>query len=291
MDRGYWQLSVLVNKSDKELVNSLLDKYMALAIIYESADETLAFDEGDGQSPNWGYQKISGIFHLNIDLGELEGALNEAGFEVHVSTIAESDWALSGLDQFKQIKISDNLWVCPSWLTPPDVNAINLIIDPGLAFGTGMHATTQLCLKQLTKMDCLNKSIIDYGCGSGILAIAGLKFGASSAIAIDNDEQSIKTALKNGRINNVDERLSVLPPPEDIGFELAPVDIVIANILKPVLISLRSLIVSLAKPGGILILSGVLEHQQSCIVEHYSDYIDFNVEQDGDWLVMMGTRR
>jgi ribosomal protein L11 methyltransferase len=179
------------------------------------------------------------------------------------------------------------LWICPSWCEAPDKNATNLLLDPGLAFGTGTHPTTAMCLKQLDKMLLDNKSIIDYGCGSGILAIAALLLGAKHAIGIDIDPQALLASRDNAERNGItDEQFPVYLTSDQPKIQA---DIVVANILAGPLVELAPQLTDMSNNKGHIVLSGILKEQQKAIINAYSAFA-LEVVQEGDWICLFGQK-
>jgi ribosomal protein L11 methyltransferase len=203
------------------------------------------------------------------------------------SEVAEQDWVQASRDQFAPVRISPRLWIVPSWHAAPDPDAINISLDPGLAFGTGTHATTRLCLAWLERVVRGGESVIDYGCGSGILAIAALKLGAAHATGVDIDEQALLAARHNALHNRV-----------QITFHGAadalrlPARIVVANILAHPLIVLAPLLARLTAPRGRIALAGLLAAQAEEVRTAYGPWFDFeaSVEEEG-WMLLSGIRR
>ena len=174
--------------------------------------------------------------------------------------LEDKDWSQEWKQHFQPLKCGDRLWICPSWITPPDLNAVNLSLDPGLAFGTGSHPTTHLCLRWLDRQDLKGKIVIDYGCGSGILGIAALLLGAKQVIAVDNDPQALLASRDNAERNNITaSRLSTYLP-DDVPATICA-DVMVANILASPLISLAPKLCAMTKPKGLLCLAGLLETQ------------------------------
>ena len=193
------------------------------------------------------------------------------------------------MDSYHPIQFGERLWVCPSWREVPDENAVTLMLDPGLAFGTGTHPTTALCLQWLDSIDCQDKSIIDYGCGSGILGIAGLLLGADKMVGIDIDPQAVQATQANAERNNIDSsRIEVKLPPYESELQA---DIVVANILAGPLAQLAPTISALVKTGGQLALSGILANQAKEVVEAYQEWFTLeSIVEIEDWVRIVGTK-
>jgi ribosomal protein L11 methyltransferase len=207
-----------------------------------------------------------------------------------IEALPDEDWERRCLDSFQPICFGKRLWVCPSWLTPPDVNAVNVILDPGLAFGTGTHATTSLCLEWLDENIHSGETIIDYGCGSGILAIAALKLGALSAEAVDHDEKALETTRENAELNQIQESQLKTWLPD--AFSAEQVDLMVANILAQPLITLAPYLANLVKPGGKILLSGILKEQSEQVSAAYAPW--FTMQHPvfkEEWTRLVGIRQ
>ncbi|MCK5359772.1 MAG: 50S ribosomal protein L11 methyltransferase, partial [Gammaproteobacteria bacterium] len=196
----------------------------------------------------------------------------------------DQDWERSWMDRFQPMQYGEGLWICPTWYQPPEPDATNIMLDPGLAFGSGSHETTRLCLQWLSTQELAGKTIIDYGCGSGILAIAALKLGAVNALGVDIDPQALQASRKNAELNHVSESLQlVLPGEVSAG---AGADIIFANILAGTLVELKSQLLGFRRPKGVLILSGVLQSQKDLIYKEFEAGNAIDVVSEGDWLMM-----
>ncbi|NOT17040.1 MAG: 50S ribosomal protein L11 methyltransferase [Sulfuriferula sp.] len=204
-----------------------------------------------------------------------------------ISTVAEQDWVRLTQAEFDPIQISPRLWIIPSWHHAPDSGAINLKLDPGLAFGTGSHPTTRLCLQWLDLHTQANDSVLDYGCGSGILAIAAKKFGAGVVCGVDIDPQAVLTAQDNAQNNDVS--IDFFIPGQE---HSTPTDIVVANILTNPLLTLAPLLAERCKPHGRIVLSGILCSQAEQVIALYSAWFDINVWRDEDgWTCLSGVKK
>ncbi|CAH8360293.1 unnamed protein product [Eruca vesicaria subsp. sativa] len=213
----------------------------------------------------------------------------------------EQDWITKNQELFQPVEIAERLWIVPEWTSPPVAEAVNIILNPGLAFGTGEHPTTKLCLLLLQSLIKGGEAFLDYGTGSGILAIAALKFGAASSAGVDIDPLAIKSANHNAALNNIPlEKLELhLAPPSDnssCGTEIPlpkeQFDVVIANILLNPVMELADHIISFAKPGATIGISGILSEQLPMVKERYSPFLeDISVATIGDWVCMSGTKK
>jgi ribosomal protein L11 methyltransferase len=188
------------------------------------------------------------------------------------------------MDRFQPMQYGNKLWIVPTWCDPPDPDATNIFLDPGLAFGSGSHETTRMCLNWLADREIEKKTVIDYGCGSGVLAIAALKMGAGHAIGVDIDPQALKSSRQNAVANGVSDSLQLVLP--DQLPAAADADIVFANILAGTLLELKDVLLSMRKKDGVLLLSGLLKSQQAMIENAYGNANTIDVYEDGDWVMM-----
>ncbi|QDD06272.1 50S ribosomal protein L11 methyltransferase [Candidatus Methylopumilus planktonicus] len=239
----------------------------------------------------WQHNTVESLFDaaVSIDtiINELKTITGLPHIDYTLDTVEEQNWVALTQSQFEPINIFDKLWIVPSWHTSPNPDAINIILDPGLAFGTGSHPTTHLCLEWLIKEVNINDHVLDYGCGSGILSIAAKKCGAKQVIGVDIDPQAIIASIHNAKENHVDVQFynSELP----LTFEA---DIVVANILSSALSVLAPLIAKACKPHGKIALSGILKEQIEMLTEIYSRWFDLNnpIEREG-WILLSGTKK
>ena len=255
--------------------------------------EAPIFGEPGGETEiAFGLNRVVALFSTDDDVNvAVERAANAGGFQgrldFRVTTVEEQDWVRLTQSQFEPIRISERLWIVPSWHAAPDPEAINIILDPGLAFGTGSHPTTRLCLDWLEQHLSPAQSVIDYGCGSGILAIAAAKLGAASVWGIDIDEQAVIWSRYNASRNGVRANF--------VGAEAAPpasADVVIANILANPLKVLAPLLAKLTRPGGQVVLSGILPAQAAEMAAIYRNWFDMaSPTAEQGWVRMTGTRR
>jgi ribosomal protein L11 methyltransferase len=250
------------------------------------------FDEPGVATTAWQQPLVSGLFPDAGDaaplLQRLKDSLGGTLPEHHVEPVPDRDWERAWMERYQPVHVGGRLWICPSWCEPAQPDAVNLVLDPGLAFGSGTHATTRLCLEWLVEKGCAEAVVLDYGCGSGILAIAALLLGARQAVAVDLDPQALIATTDNARRNGVDERLRVCQPDQLAGFEA---DIVLANILSETLIRLRPTLLQHLRPEGSLVLSGILASQADNVQQAYRPDPELAaVELDG-WVRLAGTRR
>ena len=258
----------------------------------ETADESPVYDEpGAPTGSRWTVSRLTALFSSAADLSAALVALTARGEALppHESfEVPEQDWVRATQAQFTPIRIAEGLWIVPSWCDATDPAAINLALDPGLAFGTGSHPTTRLCLRWLARELRAGERVLDYGCGSGILAIAASRLGAGRVVGTDIDPNAIAASRANGVRNGVEATFVAadLLPANDGVF-----DIVVANILANPLISLASVLARHVRPGGRIVLSGVLEAQADAVMSTYARWFNIGVsERDDGWCALAGTR-
>lgn len=285
-------LQLQINSSDEgaaEIETALLEAGSVAVTLQDNADQPL-FEPDLGQTPLWQNTRISGLFEADTDMNSLiaEYPLLASG---KIEILEDKDWEREWMDSYQPMSFGSRLWICPSWRTPPAADAVNLMLDPGLAFGTGTHPTTALCLEWLDQQDLEDATVVDYGCGSGILGIAALLLGAAKVIAVDNDPQALLATRDNAERNHIaTERLQVLLPnqvPEGM-----QADVMIANILAGPLCDLSPTLLSALRPEGKIVLSGILENQQEMVAGHYRPAIDFSPPaQREEWMRIQGTKQ
>ena len=255
-------------------------------------DETPQYGEpGEPGAALWPVSRLSALFAAGTDLHE---ALGAASLDVDLPVpahetyaVAEQDWVRATQAQFGPIRITENFWIVPTWAQAPHPTALNLRLDPGLAFGTGSHPTTRLCLEWMHEHIRPGASLLDYGCGSGILAIAGARLGAARVTGTDVDPQAMRASADNARANGVDATF-VLPD------ALAPgsFDIVVANILANPLTLLAPALALRVRTGGRLALSGILEAQADAVAAAYARWFTIGTWKSRDgWVLLAGERR
>lgn len=281
-----------------EAVTRLEDLMLATGAVSvtleDNADEPV-LEPAVGETPLWQQTRLTGLYPADTDmkavLAEFPATLLASANE-RVEILEDKDWEREWMQHYQPMQFGERLWVCPSWLEPPDPAAINLLLDPGLAFGTGTHPTTALCLTALAGLDLADTAAVDYGCGSGILAVAALKLGARTLLAVDNDPQALAATVDNAGRNSIPAaRLDVaLPGAYDSNAWSARADVVVANILAGPLIDLSDTLLALLKPGGTLLLSGLLASQAEVVCDHYAAHIRIGISGETDgWVCLQGT--
>ncbi len=283
------ELSCVIPRELAEVLCELLEAKGAQAITFtETDDDEELFEPAPGETPLWRQVRLTALFDLEAEVDALGEELNaRLGIKLQWQhdLLPDKPWERAWLEHFKPLNFG-RLWVCPSRQPPPDPKATHLILDPGLAFGTGTHPTTSLCLKWLAEQDLTGKTVLDYGCGSGILAIAALKLGAKQAIACDIDPQALLATQENARKNQVEARLLLCSPQ---GLPKVTVDLLLANILADPLIELAPTLAAHTRSGGQLILSGLLEVQAEKVRQAYLPSFRFappKVKQG--WVLLAG---
>lgn len=272
-------------------VEDLLMNLGAVSVTLEDSKDQPLLEPPPGATPIWDDTTITGLFEADADIDLIGVALrNDLGADLPIKAepLEDKDWIREWMDSFEPIAFGERLWVCPSWKTPPDENAVNMMLDPGLAFGTGTHETTALCLRWLDGADLAGKIVVDYGCGSGILAIAAALLGAQAVYCVDNDPQALLATRDNAERNNVTDKIQVFAP---AAMPAIQADVMIANILAGPLMSLSEHLASLTHPGGSVVLSGILQDQAQDVSDAYQAWFDMTPAViDGDWVRLSGVK-
>jgi ribosomal protein L11 methyltransferase len=249
-------------------------------------------EPGPGETPLWQATRVTGLFAGDTDPDALRSAIDQAlstdsSRSLTLERLEDRDWERAWLDRFQPMRFGRRLWICPSGHRVDANDAVVIDLDPGMAFGTGTHPTTALCLAWLDGVELAGKTVIDFGCGSGVLAIAALKLGARHAIAVDHDPQAVMATRDNAIRNGVADRLEVLHSDD---LESPQADLVLANILANILIALAPRIGALVAPGGRLVLSGILADQADTVAQAYAGAIDFAEPQyREEWALLEGS--
>ncbi len=276
------------------LEDLLLESGAAAVTLEDNADQPV-LEPGVGEMPLWQQTRVTGLYPADTDMDAVFAHFPDdllARCNQRVEILEDRDWEREWMQHYQPMQFGERLWVCPSWLEPPEPDAVTVMLDPGLAFGTGTHPTTALCLEQIARCDTDGISVIDYGCGSGILAVAALKLGAASAVGVDNDPQALVACRDNAERNGIPQgRLRVLAPEEALALPQGEAQLVLANILAGPLMSLSDTLLGLLAPGGTLLLSGLLDTQAEGLMAHYSPYISLSVAGEKDhWVCLRGSR-
>lgn len=277
---------------DPELLSELLSAAGAVSVTYEDAADQPILEPMPGETNLWPHTKVSGLYAAEVDAAQILGGirrhLDDPGLQASVTTVEDQDWERSWMDRFQPMRFGKRLWVCPHWHSPPRPEDVNVMLDPGLAFGTGTHPTTALCLEWLDSQSLHDKTVIDYGCGSGILAIAAAKLGARHIWAVDYDPQALTATANNALANHVSEKIS-LHTPDAMPAVMA--DVLMANILSGPLLELAPRLARLVQPGGKLVLSGILNNQVSALMEKYRAWFTMEPATNREeWVRLSGLR-
>jgi ribosomal protein L11 methyltransferase len=279
------------HRDDVEQLSIALEEHHALSITLTDKHDDPILEPELGTTPLWPNVVLHALYaekhaadcalqSLSADFPNLRYSLQE---------LPEQDWERVCMDDFKPQQFGHRLWICPSWLTPPDSEAVNLILDPGLAFGTGTHPTTTLCLTWLEQANLHSKTMIDYGCGSGILALAALKLGAMHVDAVDIDQQALLATQNNAITNGIPKAQLTIGYPEQLE---TSVDLLIANILLTPLIQLQSQFNQLLKNKGTLVVSGILSEQANdLIIAYHPHFKHISTETRDGWSLLVFSSR
>ena len=284
MSAQWVQLQTEVSRQHSVLIEDAMLEVGALSVTLEDAADLPILEPGVGETPFWDQCIVKALFPATVDTDQITAQLQtNLRSELRWELLEDKDWSQEWKKYFQPLKCGDRLWICPSWTEVPDPNGFNLMLDPGLAFGTGSHPTTHLCLRWLDRQNLAGTTVIDYGCGSGILGIAALLLGAKKVIAIDNDTQALLASRDNAQRNNItDQRLITCLPdaiPEGI-----VADVILANILAAPLIELAPNISNLTGTSGLLCLSGLLQSQIEDVSAPYLPKFEFDSPDiEGDW--------
>ncbi len=265
----------------------------ALSVTVQDAGDEPLLEPAPGETPLWSRNLLIALF----DDGETPAAVHQRLRAVlpdplpdfHVESLADRDWSNTWRETFGAMRFGEHLWVCPVDESPPDTNAIVVHMDPGMAFGTGTHTTTAMCLRWLDAHPPVNQRVVDYGCGSGILAIAAHKLGAVQVCAVDIDPQALQATQENARRNDCEGVITVLHP-DELGRQV--VDLLMANILANPLIELAQDFARRVKPGGRIILTGILAEQAEAVSAAYRNAFDLGEPvYEEEWVLLEGVRR
>jgi ribosomal protein L11 methyltransferase len=271
-------------------IGDVLEACGAIAVSTKNAGADEFFDAAFPKNPEWNEVYVSALFARGVDPERItESVVQQIGDSetqpFQIDELPEQDWMQTWSRSCRPIRITDHLWVCPSSIESPVPDAVNIVIDPGLAFGTGTHPTTRLCLEWLANADLSGKHVVDYGCGSGILAIAAVKLGAVHAWAFDIDSHALTATRYNARRNHVDSGITVVVS-DDTKVERA--DIVIANILANVIISFEATLTALVRPRGTILLTGILDSQVERVCRAFRGKFEFERHRRQDWSLLVG---
>ena len=288
------QISFEVKKSETDLVSEVLMGLGSISITYSDALDDAIYEPPVGQTPLWDNVKVNALFSSEVNQKSIETSISDICNIVVIDTVTLKDrvWEEECQKDFPSMRFGKRLWVCPSWDTESILSNDSIVIhmDPGLAFGTGTHQTTSLCLEYLDSNPPKNLHVIDFGCGTGILAIAAAKFGAKSVIAIDNDPQAVLSSKENVAKNKCENTITTIHSIDQESDNKC--DLLIANILANPLVELEPLFSDLVHTNGMLLLSGILKEQVDRVVKCYSiNFSNIEVANKGEWFRISGKRK
>lgn len=296
-DAAWQELHFTARKDQVQVLEEWLFERGALSVTLEDDADQPLLEPGPGETPLWDVVRVTALYVGDQDitpiLGEIPPNLITSASRAPVP-VADREWARVWENEFHPLQMGERLWICPSWTPPPDPDAINILLDPGLAFGTGTHPTTAMCLRSMDADLESGARVVDYGCGSGILGIAAVRLGATAVLGVDNDPQAITASLNNAARNHVPrEAFSVvLPEDELVSSWRGGATWVVANILAGPLVVLAPVLTSLMTPGGRLLLAGLLADQAEEVIKAYAPTIDLVIaDQQEGWVLLSGNKR
>ena len=290
----HWnQISFEVNKQQADLVSEILMGLGSISISYSDSQDNAIFEPPVGETPLWESIQVKALFQSEVDINLVADTLSESCNIKIVDSLKVEDkiWEEECQKDFPSMQFGKNLWVCPSWdskkMSSEDAIVINM--DPGLAFGTGTHQTTSLCLEFLDENPPIGLTAIDFGCGTGILAIAAAKLGAIRVTAIDNDPQAVTSSYENVKKNHCEDIVKTLHTDEK--FKYKPCDLLMANILANPIIEFEPLFSEIVKPNGTIVLSGILEEQVEKVIDCYSkNFNNIKTYNKSEWFRISASR-
>jgi ribosomal protein L11 methyltransferase len=291
---AWHQISVITNENIAPRLADFFSHLGAVSVTYMDAEDEPVYEPAIGETKIWSNTQVIALYELDaepelIKIQVLRQFKNDDLHDWVYEAVADQEWERAWMEYYKPMKFADKLWVCPTDQEQFEVGTVCLTLDPGLAFGTGTHPTTALCLEWLASHDLSGKTVIDYGCGSGILAVAAILLGAKIAHAVDIDPQALTATQGNALKNNVQDKINCYLPEQ---FDPLQADIVLANILALPLIDMSEQICALLVSGGQLVLSGILYEQAEAVISAYQEAISFNpLVQQEDWIRLDGLKR
>ncbi len=291
---SFQQLIIELGALDAQAVEDAVLELGAVATTLTDAADQPLLEPGPGETPLWQDITLNALLPADSDPAAVLAALCA---QLQLTTapvwrsraLPDQDWTRAWLADFKPMRFGRRLWVIPSEYAPPQPDAVNLLLDPGLAFGTGTHPTTALCLRWLDGLSLNGMAVLDYGCGSGILAIAALKLGAAQATGVDNDPQALTAARNNALQNQVADRLQLFTPEQ---LPAARYPVIVANILANPLLTLAPRFAESCAPGGRIALSGILAEQEMLVRDTYATFFELEpTQQQDEWLLITGKKQ
>jgi ribosomal protein L11 methyltransferase len=290
------ELSLTIHSNEQERIELALEDLGALSVTLLDAEDHPIFEPAPGETPVWPTIKLAALFDIAVDRAGLVHALTDlvpeiAPDQLDFRDVADADWVRAWMDTFQPMQFGRRLWIYPWNIDPPDDGDDTIVVrlDPGLAFGTGTHPTTALCLEWLDGIELRGKRLLDYGCGSGVLALAALKLGAAEVVGVDLDPQALEASRDNAQRNGVADGLHLFLPQH---YTNEPHDLLVANILAGPLAELAPLFADACKPGAPFALSGILAGQHEELLVRYGEWFeDLSIAQREDWIRISGRRK
>jgi ribosomal protein L11 methyltransferase len=291
---AWHQISVTTDEKTAPRLADFFSNLGAVSVTYMDAEDEPVYEPAIGETIIWSKTVVIALYELDAEPALIKTLVfdqfqKEQLHNWHLEEVADQEWERAWMEYYKPMKFADKLWVCPTDQEQYEPGTVCLTLDPGLAFGTGTHPTTALCLEWLASHDLMGKTVIDYGCGSGILAVAAILLGAKEAHAVDIDPQALTATTDNALKNKVQDKIKCYLPEQFSPFQA---DVVLANILAKPLIELSEQISALVAPGGQLVLSGILHEQAESVMSAYQQNITFKTPtQQEDWIRLDGVKR
>ncbi len=287
------QLKLYTHPEQAQTLAERLEEAGAAAITFQDGADQPLYEPAPGTTPLWRHTEVTGLFPAGTDMERLVSGLEQQAKQPltgwQVLPLEEKEWSRVWMEGFQPMRFGERLWICPNWHDPPEPDAVNILLDPGLAFGTGTHATTALCLEWLDAHPPAGKRVIDYGCGSGILAIAAARLGAEHILAVDTDPQALQATRDNAVKNGVEDRIRVAFP-DDV--TTTPVQLLMANILANPLIDLADRLAARVADEGTIVLSGILSEQAEEVATAYRPWFSLATPAVRDeWVRLEGVRK
>jgi ribosomal protein L11 methyltransferase len=287
-----FEISLCITSTQHIAVEAVLEELGALSIsLHDAVDDPVFVLEVD-ETPLWKQITLTALFEEKLELAPLQHTLEEilaCPLEISIRTIDEQDWQNTWLQGLQPMQFGERLWICPSWCTSPDPFAVNIQLDPGIAFGTGTHPTTALCIEWLANHPPCNKAVIDFGCGSGILAITAHYLGAKSVLAFDHDPQAVQATRANAICNQLSNCQIKVAVANEIKDETC--EVLLANVLLQPLITLEQNFADTVQSTGKIILSGILQSQLDELTQAYQTHFDIHqIYIKNEWLLVEATR-
>jgi ribosomal protein L11 methyltransferase len=279
-----WQVVIYTTDEQAKVIDGLLDEHPILSLSMLNAGEDILIEQVLHEQPVWSFIKIEALVEHQQEAQKIQEQLKafDQQLKIEIEELQEKNWLIYGLKDFKPMLFGEKLWVFPHWLVPDEVPEHSIILDPGFAFGTGQHETTKMCLEWLASHDLNHQTVIDYGCGSGILGLAAVKLGAKDVYGIDIDPQAVDASIQNAQLNHVSlEDFHITINSDELPKKA---DIIVANIVMNPLLELCNYFAMTLKDDGQLVLSGLLGTQLNQVIEHYSSHFQLvERHQDKDW--------